>query len=1484
MRILRWAGRLWTAVLVVCVVLAAMLLGARALLPLTGSAPSLRAVAPPDGAANVALRAPLALTFDTPMNPPSVVAALQISPTLRWEPGWDAAGTTLTISPTEALSPDAEYQLVVGEGALSWRFHPLGQPIRLRFRTAQAPAVVAALPPDGAADVPLDSPIGITFSRTIVPPAALREPRALPELRFDPPIAGRATWIDQATVLFRPDAPLLPGTRYRATLDAGLADVSGGQLGREYSWSFSTPAPRVLGLQPADGARLVPPQATIALTISQPLALDALRATLVFSPAISGPLVAASLPGGQQLVTLTPSDQLRPGTTYTATLQAGAAPAEGNLPLIQPVRWRFATAPQPSLSARFPGEGQTLPADQEIRLVFNTPMDAAAVHAALRIEPAAGDLRVSASDAEVRIGASLRAATVYTLTLPASLADRNGIALGQEYRMRFLSAPAGPALELPDVAGHVAQAAPGGPPAGLRLRRTNLSALDIELYQLDDAALLRALAFSDDDWAGFQPERYGQKRLRAWRMPLSDPLNTPVDDRLPLATDAGAPLPAGAYYLRVRTLEGPRADVLLLVSRARLALQFVQPADTGAALVWATDIITGTPLAGLPVALYQGGALVQQATTDAQGLARFGALSGPAAYVALAGGPQIGAVAADLRARADRPARLFLAADRPAYYPGDTIRLAGFVRAAGAAPALSASLRGPGSMGRLYQAALQPGPTGAFSATVALPPDAVPGAYTLSATADGAASQLDLAVRPRPATPLRLEVRAPPQLTGGDDVPVSISLATAEGLPVAGATISWTLDVARDDTPPADGFVFGDDERTQLAPQARAGVSQTDANGRLQIDMADLDLADVPLRYRFVAQASAPDASGAAGQAEFRVAPARRMAGVRPLSRIFTAGQPGTVDLLALDAAGQPAPRTPLRIEVYRRSWERAAQPAQADAPAWAPNDQIAFSRSAVTGPDGRVSLPITLPGGGMYRLRVSTPEGADNAVYSAVSLWASAPGFARWGELPGGGLLLVADKAAYRPGETATLLLAGAESPATVLIARGGAGGPAGLARTVRAGETLTLTVEPGDAPALPVVAMVAARARRPNDAATLAPLPVASAILPIENDQAALRVTITPDRHDYQPGATATITITTSDPAGNGVPADVLLAVGGQPAVAASPLAEAFRPLAAQLLMAPGAAAQLLVAQSARAGSPLAAQPAEGAGFWNPALRTDTTGLLTVTLQLPRAPATLFAQAWAASAERAGEARASLAISQPLDLRVIVPPALRAGDEVLLVARLSNSGPQPHAVEAQLDAQGLALQPGASPVQQAAVAPGETRQLAWRVRVLGAANASGSIAVRIDGAPFQTMPLDQPILPAPAAGPAGHGLALLREYLDPQTGRPLDVGQLRAGQLVRARLTLLSTLAGAGLALDEAIPAGAVVVQAPSGLFDQVSAAPGGLALVKSALSPGILQFEYTLRLANAGRFGVPAPVARLGDAPPAYGTPSELVVGEP
>ncbi len=528
----------------------------------------------------------------------------------------------------------------LGAGALSQGFRPLAQPVDLRFRTAPAPAVVQVLPAD-AADVPLDTPISVTFSRTIVPVTAVMRPAALPEIHFEPPISGSAIWLDQVTVLFRPAEPLRPGTRYRATIDAALADVTGAQLNMPFSWSFSTPAPAVLSTAPADGARLVAPRATLALTVSQPLDLASVRATLSISPTADGALAATNLPDGKQLITYTPAAGWQPNTTYVATLRAGAMPIGGNLPLIRPARWRFTTAPQPALTGRFPGEGQTLPPREEIRLVFNTPMDDATFRAGLRLTPPATVRSVTAGDAEVRVAADLQAATVYTMTLPASLPDRNGIPLGQEYQIRFLTASAGPALALPEAPDHLAQVLPGQP-AGLLVRRTNLSALSFDLYRLDETTVVRMLGFQESDWSGFQPERYGQPLLRSWRVPLADPLNTSVEQRVPLSGPPGDSLAAGAYYLRLSTLEGPHGDLLLMVSRTRLTLQ----SSDAALLIWATDVISGTPAGGLPLALYQAGALIQQGATGADGLLQLARPANPAGstYVALAGGALFGAV------------------------------------------------------------------------------------------------------------------------------------------------------------------------------------------------------------------------------------------------------------------------------------------------------------------------------------------------------------------------------------------------------------------------------------------------------------------------------------------------------------------------------------------------------------------------------------------------------------------------------------------------------------------------------------------------------------------------------------------------------------------------------------------------------------------------------------------------------------------------
>ncbi|KPV52516.1 hypothetical protein SE17_15020, partial [Kouleothrix aurantiaca] len=109
MRILRWAGRIWTGLLVVTVALAGVLLALRAVMPIFAAPPALRAAMPAEGAADVSTRAPIQLQFDQSMNARSVEAALSISPPLAWKSVWDASRTTLTISPTELLRPATDY-------------------------------------------------------------------------------------------------------------------------------------------------------------------------------------------------------------------------------------------------------------------------------------------------------------------------------------------------------------------------------------------------------------------------------------------------------------------------------------------------------------------------------------------------------------------------------------------------------------------------------------------------------------------------------------------------------------------------------------------------------------------------------------------------------------------------------------------------------------------------------------------------------------------------------------------------------------------------------------------------------------------------------------------------------------------------------------------------------------------------------------------------------------------------------------------------------------------------------------------------------------------------------------------------------------------------------------------------------------------------------------------------------------------------------
>lgn len=115
--------------------------------------------------------------------------------------------------------------------------------------------------------------------------------------------------------------------------------------------------------------------------------------------------------------------------------------------------------------------------------------------------------------------------------------------------------------------------------------------------------------------------------------------------------------------------------------------------------------------------------------------------------------------------------------------------------------------------------------------------------------------------------------------------------------------------------------------------------------------------------------------------------------------------------------------------------------------------------------------------------------------------------------------------------------------------------------------------------------------------------------------------------------------------------------------------------------------------------------------------------------------------------------------------------------------------------------------------------------------------------------------------------APPPNDGIGLLREYLDPLTGQPIDLAHLRAGQLVRVRLTAVTTTRQRFVMIEDALPAGCALVEAgDSGSFEHIDNDRDHLTLSSAALGPGVYEYSYLLRAVVPGRYTAPAPIARL------------------
>ena len=257
---------------------------------------------------------------------------------------------------------------------------------------AVQPTIIAMRPLDQATGVELNTTVTATFSQAM--DAASIDTTTFVLKQGSTNIPGSVTLDAAANIAsFAPDAALMPGLVYTATVTAGAKGSSGLSLAADNSWSFTTKddttgtAPTVIATTPLDKAMDVSSSTALSATFST--AMDATTITaLTFTVKQAGKAVAGTvtLDAATNTATFTPTAPLGAALAYTATITTGVKDANG-VALAADYVWTFTVAAlpgdPPTVVSTLPADGATEVAlNVAVSATFSQPMDPATLTAA----------------------------------------------------------------------------------------------------------------------------------------------------------------------------------------------------------------------------------------------------------------------------------------------------------------------------------------------------------------------------------------------------------------------------------------------------------------------------------------------------------------------------------------------------------------------------------------------------------------------------------------------------------------------------------------------------------------------------------------------------------------------------------------------------------------------------------------------------------------------------------------------------------------------------------------------------------------------------------------------------------------------------------------------------------------------------------------------------------------------------------------------
>jgi hypothetical protein len=321
------------------------------------------------------------------------------------------------------------------------------------------PQVTSVTPLDASSNISLNPSISAVFNEPMDASTITIATFTLREGTM--PIAGVIAFSGN-TATFSPTKALTPFTTYTATIYAGVRDIAKNAMISDFIWSFTTgadPAPTVTSTDPLNLAIGVAFNKKISAAFSKPMdSLSATKSISIINMSLGGTVVLGSVTYTGTTVVFTPSFNLLPSTSYSATISTVAKDLAGTF-LKSKYTWNFTTGKAPDIippaivSTDPINSAIGIPFNQKLSANFSEAMDPATIIAAnfklantsLGGTNVSGTVLYSGTSATFVPSVLLLPNTTYTATITTAVKDLAAVSITSNYTWSFTTG------KLPDV-------------------------------------------------------------------------------------------------------------------------------------------------------------------------------------------------------------------------------------------------------------------------------------------------------------------------------------------------------------------------------------------------------------------------------------------------------------------------------------------------------------------------------------------------------------------------------------------------------------------------------------------------------------------------------------------------------------------------------------------------------------------------------------------------------------------------------------------------------------------------------------------------------------------------------------------------------------------------------------------------------------------------------------------------------------------------